>query len=249
LRVATTAAAAVVVSGGTAVAGELSEGRDRSEAARTIGERIAGRHPDETRVVWSAVTDRPELALTFDDGPDPTLTPKVLDALERAGATGTFFMIGERVRAHPELVRAIVEAGHEVASHTWSHADLARAGVRHTTRELVDAAHAIEDIAATAVTLFRPPWGNVTGAAVRVAGELGHDVVLWRAGAEHLPHRFDDGAILLFHDGIARGHTLLPRSSSTLRAAREREVAGLPTVLARIAAADKMPVTVSALLS
>ena len=249
LRVAATAAAAAAASGGTAVASEVSEGHDRSEAARTAGQRIPGRHPYESRVIWSVRTDRPELAITFDDGPDPSLTPKALDALAAAGAHSTFFLIGERARAHARLVRTIVDAGHEVGSHTWSHVDLARAGARHTTSELVDAAHAIEDIAGTAVSLFRPPWGNLNGAAVRVAGELGHDIVLWRTGAEHLPHRLDDGTILLFHDGVARGHSFLPRSSSGLRARRERELAALPGLLRRIADAGKTGVTVSSLLS
>src|SRR5690349_15809423 len=96
--------------GGTALAEELQNGQDRSDASSTSGQRIPGRRPHGAEVLWSVATDRPELALTFDDGPDPELTPRVLDALEAVGMHATFLLVGEHVRRHPDLARAIVAA-------------------------------------------------------------------------------------------------------------------------------------------
>lgn len=84
---------------------------------------------------WSPVirridANRPSMAITFDDGPDPESTPVLIDALAKAGARSTHFLLGERVERHPELVAALVAAGHEVFAHGWSHDhyDAAQAG-------------------------------------------------------------------------------------------------------------------------
>lgn len=248
MRVAGGAAAAVAVSRGTAFADELTNDQERSDASSTSGERVPGHRPHETLVVWKVPNDEPLLGITFDDGPDPQLTPKVLDALASGGVKATFFMIGERVTAHADIVRDVVAAGHDVGNHTWSHPDLGRAGQRETTRQLVDATKAIEDVTGAPVRYFRPPWGNLTGSAVRVAGELGQDIVLWTTSEEHLPRRYDAGDILLFHDGVVRGHTFLPRSTTSLRVSREQQVADVGSVIQRIRDAGLEPVPASTLL-
>jgi peptidoglycan/xylan/chitin deacetylase (PgdA/CDA1 family) len=248
LRAAGLATAAVALSGGTALADELQTGQERSDVSSTSGERIPGHRPHVARVIWSVETPRPELALTFDDGPDPELTPRVVEALARAGMTATFLLVGEHVRRNPGIVRDLVAAGHEVGNHTWSHPDLGRVDAAHTARELVDGTAAIEDVTGERVRLFRPPWGHLTGAAMRVAGELGQDVLLWTASEEHVPARLVRGDVLLYHDGVERGATALPRSSSALRRQRVEQLDALPALLERIAAAGLRSVTASALV-
>lgn len=92
-------------------------------AAFAVLERLA------PNIVWRVRTDQPLVALSFDDGPHPVHTPRVLDILRRSGATATFFLIGERAEAHPDLVAGIKAAGHEVGNHymtkthTYRHSD------------------------------------------------------------------------------------------------------------------------------
>ena len=131
------------------------------------------------RCVWHVPTDLPLVALTFDDGPLPDWTPRVLDILDRLAVPATFFLVGEHVRKHPELVAAGRYDGHEVGNHTWSHTDLGRLDADEALSQL-RAAH--EEIAAQlgrTPRLLRPPWGHLGGSTLVAADLLGYDVVLW----------------------------------------------------------------------
>src|SRR5438067_3702036 len=77
------------------------------------------------RILYSGNTHLREIALTFDDGPDPSYTPQVLDVLQQYGVKATFFCLGHRVVAYPHIIKQVYEAGHVIGSHTWAHPDLA----------------------------------------------------------------------------------------------------------------------------
>lgn len=129
----------------------------------------------------SGVTPGSHVALTFDDGPDPASTPQFLAALDDLDVRATFFLLGARVREHPDLARRIADAGHEVAVHGWVHtphllrtpwgvyADL------HRTRGAIRAATGLE------ARYWRPPNGIVTGAGLAAARLLALRPVLWTA--------------------------------------------------------------------
>jgi peptidoglycan/xylan/chitin deacetylase (PgdA/CDA1 family) len=156
------------------------------------------------------------LALTFDDGPDPEWTPRLLDALERADARATFFPIAARAAEHPDLVRRILAGGHAVGLHCHEH-------IRHSERSVEwgrgDTARALDTLRSLGVrpSLWRTPWGDTAGWSARVAQENllrivdwtvdTHDwrgdsaQAMWRATAEDLRA----GAIVLAHDGIGPG--------------------------------------------
>ncbi|MCO1595650.1 bifunctional polysaccharide deacetylase/glycosyltransferase family 2 protein [Micromonospora sp. RHAY321] len=160
------------------------------------------------------------IALTFDDGPDPRWTPQVLDVLRRHGAHATFFVVGARVNEHPELVRRILAEGHEIGSHTYTHADLAAVPAWRRDLELSLTRKAVAAATGREVTLLRPPFSSVptalTGpeyAALRAAAGTGHVAVLadldtrdWqRPGVDQIaraatPKR-GQGAVVLMHDG------------------------------------------------
>lgn len=126
------------------------------------------------------------IALTFDDGPDPLWTPRVLDLLEARGLRATFFVVGERAVRAPDVLRRMALAGHEIASHGWSHASLWGCGPARTRREVERAHAAIAGLTGRPPRLFRPPWGMVNAAvfaAVRAAGER---LVLWSLQPEGL---------------------------------------------------------------
>lgn len=107
-------------------------------------------------------TSRPLYSFTFDDGPDPDLTPLVLSALRRHRARATFFVVGENVLRFPALLRAIVADGHEVGNHTYSHRYLLKLDVAETMREITRTQHLVFDTCGVLPRLFRAPHGRMT---------------------------------------------------------------------------------------
>ncbi len=98
------------------------------------------------------------IALTFDDGPDPTWTPKILDILKRHNLKATFFLIGENAVAHPDLVQRIFDEGHEIGNHSFTHPNMAHVGPTRVKLELAACQRAIEAIIGRSTRLFRPPY-------------------------------------------------------------------------------------------
>lgn len=154
------------------------------------------------------------VALTFDDGPHPEVTPQVLDILRDAGARATFFMVGEQVRAHPDLARRIVHEGHGVGNHTDTHRDLQLTWPPGRVRtEIVSGQDAIIQTTGITPAVFRAPHGKMTRVAWRVCRELGLACYDWTVAPEGWPKpkRVDElvaaalaaarpGAIVDLHD-------------------------------------------------
>lgn len=152
------------------------------------------------------------VALTFDDGPDETFTPQVLDVLARYGAKATFFVVGREVERHPELARRIVAEGHVLANHTWSHADLTTVSDAEFATE-VDSTQAILR-ATVGVTsrCVRPPFGHTNARVEELLHARGLRMANWsegtddwrRPGVETIVARAlagaHDGGVILFHD-------------------------------------------------
>lgn len=122
-----------------------------------------------------------ELALTFDDGPNPAWTPKLLDTLAEHNVRATFFMMGSHAQAEPELVRRIAAAGHVLGNHTWSHLNLARSAAARIREELTRTQQTLEQIAGAPVRYFRPPYGSRRPVVFRISREMGLEPVLWNA--------------------------------------------------------------------
>jgi peptidoglycan-N-acetylglucosamine deacetylase len=142
--------------------------------------------------VLVAGDDPRQLALTFDDGPNHAATPQLLDVLARHEVRATFFVIGSFVRQQPELVRAIVDAGHLVGNHTMSHVRLMLQPAELIRKELMDCNAAIEDATGQAIRYFRPPYGARRPFVLRAARELGLTPVLWNvAGVDWNPDGVD----------------------------------------------------------
>jgi len=150
------------------------------------------------RVLWSV--PEPLVCLTFDDGPDAEITPRALDVLARYDVPALFMLIGAFAEAHPDVVDRILEEGHEVGNHTWSHPSLLTLPPEEVRRELQDThevlAHHTDD-----VVWFRPPRGELSGVALQAAAELGYDVLLW--GTEEL-EPLVPGTLAVWHDGPGR---------------------------------------------
>jgi peptidoglycan/xylan/chitin deacetylase (PgdA/CDA1 family) len=254
------AAAVAGLAGGPALLDRRGERQVRELSASAAP--APGRRLGQQRLIWSVSTVEPLAALTFDDGPDPELTPRILEVLAEHGVQATFNVMGWNALRHPDLVRAVVAAGHELGNHTWTHQDLAFQSALQTRRQLERGREAIERTAGVRPRFFRPPRGNLTGSAIEAAAELGYDVLLWsvtRGGAGvgtpasvagHLAGTVAPGDVVALHDGIGRG-TFRPRGSGAheLRARRLVELQALPAAIERMLGRGLRLGTVSALLA
>lgn len=148
------------------------------------------------------------VALTFDDGPGP-YTARLLDTLKKNGARATFFMLGENVGAHRDIVRRMALEGQEVANHSWSHPNLTTLSSAEVRSQIQRTQKAVKDASGVAPTLVRPPYGSTNK---RVERAIGMPLVLW--SVDTLDWRYRDaardarvgvkepktGGIVLFHD-------------------------------------------------
>src|SRR5205809_1833518 len=137
--------------------------------------------PKEPSITFNSVhVDGPYIAMTFDDGPSATLTPKLLDLLAARHIKATFFVIGENVAEHPEIVARAAREGHEIASHSWSHPNLAKMSQESVRSQLQRTDDAIKSATGKSPTLLRPPYGSITEREKRwIHDEFGYDIILW----------------------------------------------------------------------
>lgn len=181
------ASAGGVLAGGAVTAAGLVA-KDRADASGPLpfyGSPVSAIRPDLSRpgaagaaVVWRAETRERVLALTFDDGPHPEWTPKVLAALEAEDVPATFFCKGVNVRDHGSLHRGSLDR-HELGNHTWDHPDLGRLAYPAVVDQLRRCSEEMERAYGRRPTLFRPPYGHVGGSTVLAAAEAGLTTVLW----------------------------------------------------------------------
>jgi peptidoglycan/xylan/chitin deacetylase (PgdA/CDA1 family) len=165
------------------------------------------------RILWRVETNAPLVALTFDDGPAPDHTPQVLDILARRQAHATFFLIGERAAAHPNLVSRIRGAGHEVGNHSLTVRSILRASETEFASNL-ERTEQILDLRGP-VKLYRPPGGRMRPSQLTHALRRGYTCVLGSAypyDPAHPPSSYirwlvtknlAPGVIVILHDGIA----------------------------------------------
>ncbi len=158
------------------------------------------------------------VVLTFDDGPDPVHTRRILDILDEHDAKATFFVIGRKVEKHPDVVKEILARGHEVGVHGYAHDRLfSLRGPRRVRRDLERAVRVLEKVTNQRPTLFRPPVGHTNPTIARIAEQLELTIVGWSvagydgiARAEpkkvlsRITRKLDDGDIVLLHDAAER---------------------------------------------
>ncbi len=205
--------------------------------------------------------DGPYIAMTFDDGPHATLTPRLLDILKERHIKVTFFVLGQLVKEHPEIVQRAVAEGHEIGNHSWDHKALNKLGPDGLQHELTDTSAVIKEATGKPVTLMRPPYGATNPRLSRaIEKDFGMKVILWSVdpldwkdpGPKVVESRIlsgskesggaKPGAIILSHD-IHKGTVeAMPSTLDALLAKGYKFV----TVSELLAMESKMPVQSSA---
>lgn len=194
--------------------------RSSFDVYRAVEQRLTriGRPPrdfGQGRSFAKVDTHQPLVALTFDDGPHPENTPRLLDILAEHEVRASFYLIGELVRRYPELARMTAEQGHEIGNHTWSHRFLTLQSTRSIEDELGKTHEAIKDATGSPPHALRPPYGAVTPAMTRwIDHRFGYPTVTWSVDAEdweepepetireRVLSRVHPGSIVLLHDPL-----------------------------------------------
>jgi len=172
------------------------------------------------RRLWPALAGygrADHVALTFDDGPDAASTPRFLEVLARYGVRATFFLLGEMVQRFPDLPQQMADAGHELAVHSWDHRNHLRHSPAQTVGQLARTVELLERRTGTRPTLFRPPYGTLTGAGLRAARSVGLTPVLWTAWGRDWTAQADAASVLaeVTSGDVAGGTVLLHDSDCT----------------------------------
>jgi len=167
--------------------------------ASTVGPKAKPDEAPEPRITFNFVhVDGPYIAMTFDDGPAATLTPKLLDLLAARQIKATFFVIGQNVTEYPEIVARAAREGHEIGNHSWSHPYFARLSDDAVRSQLKRTDEAIMNAAGIHPKLLRPPYGSITARQKRwIHDEFGYDRILknTRPGSIVLSHDIHPGTI------------------------------------------------------
>jgi peptidoglycan/xylan/chitin deacetylase (PgdA/CDA1 family) len=170
------------------------------------------RYPDT--FILQGPTDQNRIALTFDDGPDPRFTEDVLNLLNQYNVPGTFFLMGSRAVAYPEIVERINNEGHVIGNHTYFHPNLAKeADIPTLEREVSRTEDALNDIIGYRTSLFRPPYGFLYNELVEKLAEMQYLIIGWSVDsldwqedppeviASNVLDNVHPGAVILMHDG------------------------------------------------
>jgi peptidoglycan/xylan/chitin deacetylase (PgdA/CDA1 family) len=190
---------------------------------------------------------KPEIALTFDDGPNPTYTPQVLNILQQYGVSATFFVIGDQVQAYPNLVQQEHAAGHIIGDQSWNHPHLTTLAAADIHTQLSNTSGAIEQATGVRPSFFRPPYGAYNYQVLLQASNLGLQPILWSVDpqdwngppssntiVQRILNEAKNGSIILMHDGGGD---------------RSQTVAALPTIITHLRGRGYQLVTVQQLVN
>ncbi|MCK8818211.1 polysaccharide deacetylase family protein [Natroniella sulfidigena] len=163
-----------------------------------------------------------KVALTFDDGPDNKYTPQILDILKEYNVRATFFLVGEAVEKYPHIVERMIEEGHVIGNHSWSHPNLSLLNADTITEEIQKTEEALEQIINRKTTLLRPPYGFASSRVVNQAADSNYRVINWSVDSfdwrvdskeellDNTLPGINPGAIVLLHSATGEGNSLAP---------------------------------------
>lgn len=152
------------------------------------------------------------VALTFDDGPSPIWTPRILEALKKSGIKATFFMLGKHVQDYPDIARRVAQDGHDIGIHSYNHQNLIYSKKEEVARDITYTALIIKNITGKTTMLFRPPKAWLSKREKKQLKKLGYEIILWSLNSKdwvtfddkyiirYILRHIQPGDIILFHD-------------------------------------------------
>jgi peptidoglycan/xylan/chitin deacetylase (PgdA/CDA1 family) len=204
------------------------EAKERLEHKPISNIILQQRYPNT--VVLRGSLNENKVALTFDDGPDPRFTPQILDILSEYGVPATFFQMGIRAKAYPDLVKRIAKEGHVIGNHTYTHPNLVEEGdIAVLEEEVKKTEETINNIVGYRPKLFRAPYGFLYNELVEKLKDMDYSVVAWSADSldwqqeepevitYNVLSNTQPGAIILMHDGASKEGD----RTNTIKALRE----------------------------
>jgi len=162
--------------------------------------------------IYRVKTDKKHVVLTFDDGPSPIWTPKILDELKNENIKATFFMIGHHVQKYPEIAKRVAEEGHTIGNHGYAHSVMLYYKPAEIEEEIKYTEHVIKEITGVTTKYFRPPKAWLRRTIKEKVKSMGYETVLWSLNskdwvsfnhktiARYISKHIKNGDILLFHD-------------------------------------------------
>ena len=215
----------------TVAAAQSADPQSPRDASQRPGS-AATLSPFSTKITYSSVrVDGPYVAMTFDDGPHQTLTPKLLDLLARKNIKATFFVLGENAERHPEILKRAVAEGHEIGNHTWSHPNLAKSSQDTLRSQLQRTDDLIRQAIGFRPKIMRPPYGELTSKQRQwVHDEFGYNIILWDVDpldwkepgpavvSQRIIRGAKPGSIILSHDIHAQTIAAMPQTFDALLA-------------------------------
>ena len=192
-------------------------------------------------ILWH--TNELSIHLTFDDGPHPRATPKVLEILKRRGIRATFFLLGTNVRQYPDLAREVVLQGHIIGNHSLTHSSLFLKSFHWQSRQIQETGTILREQIQVTPKVFRPPFGHFNLETVKAARTHGMQTVLWdidskdfstsdpRIVVRRVCGQSKSGSIILFHDNESTLHNLEKYLNPILDDFEQRNLKCSPLVL------------------
>lgn len=139
---------------------------------------------NRSSIIYSGKSNDNSIALTFDDGPDPVNTIKVLDTLKKYDIKATFFLVGQNVKRYPNIVKRIYDEGHTIGNHSYTHGRFYKGDKGIISKEIIQTQNVIEEVIGLKPVFFRPPYGAVSKNLIDVCKENNLEVVNWNVDTE-----------------------------------------------------------------
>jgi peptidoglycan-N-acetylglucosamine deacetylase len=204
---------------------------------------IAKKNPD--MVYINGYTDKKICALTFDDGPDGTVMPKILDTLKKNEVNASFFLIGNQVNAYKEVVKRADEEGNLMLNHSFTHPDLFKLSANSINKQILDTEDVIYRVTGKRPAIFRPPYGSLNDTIISASKALGYHIAIWSTDSMDWSLKEKDNIIKNVLDNIRPGEIIIMHCGAD----KEATADALPIIISNLKAKGYNFITLDKLLN
>ncbi|MBP1989115.1 polysaccharide deacetylase family protein [Paenibacillus eucommiae] len=201
-----------------------------------------------TYFIFNGPADKRQVALSFDDGPDDIYTPKILDVLNKYGVKATFFLIGNRAEAYPELVKRIAKEGHVIANHSYNHPNLPKITDAEFQDQVLRTVNILHQLVGYVPKLFRPPYGNINSEQIEWMASQQLFVVNWNVDSLDWKNLNADQVYANIMGDVQPGSIILQHSAGGTGEDLSGTVEALPRIIEKLQADGVKLVTIPELL-